>query len=302
MADVFKRIDEFTTANSYGDNDLLLVSQEGITRNLRGAVLRTSVENWAAPAVQAAEQAATRAETAQGAAETAKAATEESASNAATASSTASGFANDAQNAASNASQQANSAAQSAAQAQQALEAIQVPDIQIGTVTTLPAGSQAVVTRQEGSPNTAPVFDFGIPRGADGQGAGDMTAAVYDPQGKQQDIFRYTDEAVAAAKNQIDSALSGKQDAISVSGLLKGDGAGNISAAEAGTDYVTPDSLNTYFPKSGGTFSGKVNANTAAMADLTAMQVRDIYFGTAAMEDGVSALPAGVIYFQYKEV
>lgn len=39
------------------------------------------------------------------------------------------------------------------------------PDIQVGTTQTLPAGSPATVTRRADSPDTAPVFDFGIPRG-----------------------------------------------------------------------------------------------------------------------------------------
>jgi hypothetical protein len=39
------------------------------------------------------------------------------------------------------------------------------PNIQVGTTTTLAAGESATVTRRAGSPNAAPVFDFGIPRG-----------------------------------------------------------------------------------------------------------------------------------------
>ena len=36
-------------------------------------------------------------------------------------------------------------------------------------------------------------FDFFVYNGANGTGAGDMTQAVYDPQGKAQDIFSYAD-------------------------------------------------------------------------------------------------------------
>lgn len=84
--------------------------------------------------------------------------------------------------------------------------------------------------------------------------------------------------------------LPKKQDKITASGLLKGDGAGNISAAVAGTDYL---------PMSGGTLTGQLQASSTAMAALAVQQVRNIYFGTAEMEDGVSDLPAGVLYFQY---
>lgn len=43
-----------------------------------------------------------------------------------------------------------------------------VPNITVGTVTTLLPGSNATVTRVSGSPNTAPVFNFGIPKGDTG--------------------------------------------------------------------------------------------------------------------------------------
>lgn len=44
------------------------------------------------------------------------------------------------------------------------------PNIQVGTTTTLAAGSEATVT-QRGT-TTNPIFDFGIPKGADGAGGG----------------------------------------------------------------------------------------------------------------------------------
>lgn len=53
--------------------------------------------------------------------------------------------------------------------------------VTVGTVTTLPAGSQATVTNS--GTTSAAVFNFGIPKGADGTGVGDMTVAVYDPDG-----------------------------------------------------------------------------------------------------------------------
>ncbi len=55
-----------------------------------------------------------------------------------------------------------------------------VPDIQVGTVTTLQPGSSVTVTRQAGSSDEAPVFNFGIPRGADGTGVGDVLWADID--------------------------------------------------------------------------------------------------------------------------
>lgn len=45
------------------------------------------------------------------------------------------------------------------------------------------------ITLTDGTTSTFQVYN-----GADGVGAGDMTAAVYDPQGKAQDIFQYVDD------------------------------------------------------------------------------------------------------------
>lgn len=39
-------------------------------------------------------------------------------------------------------------------------------------------------------------YDFSVYNGANGAGAGDMLASVYDPQGKHQDVFKYVDDAI----------------------------------------------------------------------------------------------------------
>lgn len=49
-----------------------------------------------------------------------------------------------------------------------------------------------------------------------------------------------------------------------------------------------------------GTLAGAVVANAAAVANIGAKQVRNIYGGTAELTDGVSALPTGDIYVQYE--
>lgn len=41
-------------------------------------------------------------------------------------------------------------------------------------------------------------FDFAVYNGANGAGAGDMLASVYDPQGKRTDVYKYVDDAVKA--------------------------------------------------------------------------------------------------------
>ena len=90
-------------------------------------------------------------------------------------------------------------------------------------------------TSGTGSPGTTDTYTvmltngdtttFQVYNGKDGSGAGDMTKSVYDPQGKSQDIFAYADA---------------KQAKITASGILKGNGAGGVSAAVKGTDYAEP--------------------------------------------------------------
>ena len=57
--------------------------------------------------------------------------------------------------------------------------------------------------------------------GGGGTGSGDMLKSVYDPQNKSTNIFKYANDVANA-----------RQAKILVDGILEGDGAGNISAAE----------------------------------------------------------------------
>lgn len=55
-----------------------------------------------------------------------------------------------------------------------------------------------------------------------------------------------TDKAVTPrALNNVYKLVADKQAKITASGLLKGDGSGGVTAAEAGTDYATPDGIPT---------------------------------------------------------
>lgn len=83
------------------------------------------------------------------------------------------------------------------------------PNIQVGTTTTLAAGSPATVTRRAGSPDAAPIFDFGIPKGADAVNPGDMHKSVYDPTGKAQDVFAYADKKMPKTGGAFTGVVSG---------------------------------------------------------------------------------------------
>ena len=135
------------------------------------------------------------------------------------------------------------------------------------SVETISGGHRITITDAGGSQS------FDVLDGASGSGSGDMTKAVYDPKGKAQDVFSYADTKyskpsggipkkdlasdVQTSLGKADSALqsvpstyrtasaqdtidNGKQAKITASGLLKGNGAGGVSAAVKGTDYAGP--------------------------------------------------------------
>ena len=86
----------------------------------------------------------------------------------------------------------------------------------LGGVKPVPKTSdmtQSVGVDANGALYTAP--------GGGGTGSGDMLKSVYDPQNKSTDIFKYANDVA-----------NDRQAKILVDGILEGDGAGNISAAE----------------------------------------------------------------------
>ncbi len=76
-----------------------------------------------------------------------------------------------------------------------------------------------------------------------------------------------------------------------ITGIVKADGAGNITAATASTDYTVPDDLADYFPLAGGTMTGnvdmtaaglKMGATTVGGGDIS---VNSIYLDTSIIFD-----------------
>lgn len=85
-------------------------------------------------------------------------------------------------------------------------------------------------------------FDFEVYNGANGQGAGDMLASVYDPQGKRTDIYKYVDDAI------------GKIPTPDVSGKLDKTGDGSnvtaaFTAARTRANIATGEKLSVLFGK-----------------------------------------------------
>lgn len=80
-------------------------------------------------------------------------------------------------------------------------------------------------------------YDAGYCRGAAGAGSGDMIAAVYDPQGKQLDIYKYVDDMfsnIPAANVKFSDGTTFQQKLDS--GALKGDPGKDGAPGEKGAD------------------------------------------------------------------
>lgn len=107
--------------------------------------------------------------------------------------------------------------------------------ITIGTTTTLPAGSSATVTNTGTS--SAAVFNFGIPKGADGTGAGDMLKADYDPNAVVESAGGIPDY-VASQAYTLPIAASNVLGGVKVGTNLSIDANGVLSATDTNTDTL----------------------------------------------------------------
>ena len=89
-------------------------------------------------------------------------------------------------------------------------------------------------------------------KGADGMGAGDMLASVYDPKGRAQDVFQYADAKASAAKSAAATYTDNQIKAIPTP-----DVSGQISAHNAAAD-ARADKFAKYLPLAGGKMTGKL--------------------------------------------
>ena len=107
--------------------------------------------------------------------------------------------------------------------------------ITIGTTTTLPAGSSATVTNTGTS--SAAVLNFGIPKGADGTGAGDMLKADYDPNSVVE-LAGGIPDYVASQAYTLPTAASNVLGGVKVGANLSIDANGVLSATDTNTDTL----------------------------------------------------------------
>ena len=283
-------------ASATGVDEKVQAAQTAATNAAKSETAAKDAQTGAANAQKAAETAQTGAQTAKTAAESAQEAAE-SAKDAAAGSSTAAG------QKATQAAQSAEDAASAKSAAETAKTDAQAARDSIVNMiveaVTLASGSDATVSKSvvdnvfklafgipRGNPGAdAPTitgitirqsdyhmivslsdgttYDAGYCRGAAGAGSGDMMAAVYDPQGKQLDIYKYVDDAfsnVPATNVKFSDGTTFQQKLDS--GALKGDpgkdGAPGAKGADGlpgkdgadgktpvkGTDYFTPADVN----------------------------------------------------------
>lgn len=192
---------------------------------------------------------------------------------------------------------------------------------QVGTSgTTAPSGSwlqavppvpqgQFLWTKTEVAFNTGDTITwYSVSRmGIDGTGAVSTVCGVDPDSGGNvpltgADIPQSSDDPTSMS-----TAISGKQAKITVSGLLKGNGSGGVSAAAAGTDYQSPVKSATV-TLSANAWSGNsqtINvSNVTASSLVTVAPVPTAQNRTAYLEAGVycSAQGAGTLTFVCEDV
>ena len=202
------------------------------------------------------------------------------------------------------------------------------------SVETISGGHRITITDAERAQS------FDVLDGASGSGSGDMTKAVYDPKGEAQDSFAYADakyskpsggipkkdlaSAVQTSLGKADSALqsvpstyrtasaqdtidNGKQAKITANGILKGNGAGGVSAAVKGTDYAAPSvGVSVTLSASGWNANAKTQtvsvAGVTATANLIITAAPDSYMAYAKAGVRCTAQGAGTLTFACETV
>ena len=154
------------------------------------------------------------------------------------------------------------------------------------SVETISGGHRITITDAERAQS------FDVLDGASGSGSGDMTKAVYDPKGKAKDIFAYADA---------------KQAKITASGILKGNGAGGVSAAVKGTDYAAPSvGVSVTLRASGWDADAKTQtvsvAGVTATANCIITAAPDSYMAYAKAGVRCTAQGAGTLTFACETV
>lgn len=80
-------------------------------------------------------------------------------------------------------------------------------------------------------------FDFEVYNGANGQGAGDMLASVYDPRGKRTDVYKYVDDGLAK-KQGVDDEIQAMRLRGGINSIINNKSAVSINPAINAAGYL----------------------------------------------------------------
>lgn len=80
-------------------------------------------------------------------------------------------------------------------------------------------------------------FDFEVYNGANGQGAGDMLASVYDPRGKRTDVYKYVDDGLAE-KQGVDDEIQAMRLRGGINSIINNKSAVSINPAINAAGYL----------------------------------------------------------------
>lgn len=284
MADyTVKKVGEFPAAISFNTEDVLFVEQYGKAKKLSGELLQEFCRAAISALVERAETAADNAEAAQEAIATLEA----------TASTLEAG--------------------------KPATATVELVGDKLVLSLGLPRGEKGVAgssiqsierTDGTGASGTVDTYTitltdgttatFSVYNGKDGEGAGDMTAAVYDPQNKKTDVFKYVDDAVSNIDVEITAdevtfadgeTFQQKYDSGELTGSAGKDGEDGEDGKN-GAD-ATINGVNTL------TIQGGEGINVTQEDSVLTVSAKFSY-GTEDLTAGTSPLATGAVHYVYE--
>lgn len=148
--------------------------------------------------------------------------------------------------------------------------------IRVGTVTTLPAGSDATVTNR-GTPEAA-IFDFGIPKGADGASEwGDIGGTLSD----QTDL----QNALNAKANTADLGDLATKDSVDYETEVTNKPSLGTMSAEDASDYYTKSATDTLLLDKAPVILNSASGSVASFSDGSPAPVTALTVGIEPVQD-----------------
>lgn len=144
-------------------------------------------------------------------------------------------------------------------------------------------------------------------KGTDGQGAGDMLASTYDPQGKAQDVFAYTDDKIAAIPTpDVSEQIQEHNEASDAHSTLFEKKADLVDGKVPSSQLPEISSVKTYTATIGTTWTEDedtgVKTQTVAINGVTASQTAKVdhaYTGSGTSDDYATFVEAENQYLTY---